>query len=128
MIALTAPTSPRSSTAATGTSATGSPRVRMRSSSASVHREFPSAPTISAASQTLRGGDMRSPLRAFADALTRKTRSSARLTGLPDHQGRALGHHRDVAALVGTQNRDLVGHLLQPGLQRLDLIGQLDDA
>lgn len=46
----------------------------------------------------------------------------------PDDQGGALRHHRDLAALVGTQHRQLLSHLLQPGLQRLDLTGQFNNA
>src|SRR6202167_4498603 len=54
MIALTASTPPRSSTAATGVSATGSPSSRMRSSRVSVHLELPLATAMCAACQTLR--------------------------------------------------------------------------
>ena len=51
----------------------------------------------------------------------------ARLPRLPDHQCRALGHHGDVATLIGAQPFQLLGHLGEAGLQRLDLVGQLDD-
>src|SRR6202012_2657497 len=51
-------------------------------------------------------------------------RSAARF---PHHHGGALGHHGNVASLIAAQHLDLRGHLLQPGLQRRDLIGQLDN-
>ena len=53
---------------------------------------------------------------------------AATLARLPHHHGGALGHDRDVAALPRAQLVELVGHLAHAGLQRLDLVGQLDDA
>jgi Aldose 1-epimerase len=84
------------------------------------------------------------PMAAPTDALTRGgyrtarpgnpavaqfsiTVSSAPGPGLPDHQCRAFCRRGDVAALVRTQFLDLFGDFHQPGLQRLDLIRQLDD-
>ena len=54
-------------------------------------------------------------------------RDLAFLARLPDHQRGALGHDRDITALPGAQPVQLISHLGQPGLKRLDLVGQLDD-
>ena len=56
-----------------------------------------------------------------------RSRSLSVLAGLPDHERRALRHHGDITTLVGAQPIQLLGHLGQAGLQRLDLVGQLDD-